>query len=139
MDLKNFFAVIKPKKYNVNSVIKYFMYKGKFIFAKSNLRIISALIAGTATNPTNFKIIFASTTSKKFFFPKKKPKKQSKNAPDWEIFGNGKRNKQEDNGNAENSDDSASEDEFDVALKCKAQRKAQRSKRSKHSDDEDSD
>ena len=54
------------------------MYKGKFIFAKSNLRIISALIAGTATNPTNFKIIFASTTSKKFFFPKKKPKKQIK-------------------------------------------------------------
>ena len=30
------------------------------------------------SNPTNFKIIFASTTSKKFFFPKKKPKKQIK-------------------------------------------------------------
>ena len=68
----------KPIKYKSNSVIKYFMYREKLIFEKSNFRIMSALIAGTATNPTNFKIMFASVTLNKFFFPKKKPKKHIK-------------------------------------------------------------
>ena len=54
------------------------MYNEKLIFQKSNFRIMSALIAGTATNPTNFKIMLASVTLNKFFFPKKKPKKHIK-------------------------------------------------------------
>ena len=75
VDLKNNFAVKKPIKYKSNSVIKYLIYNEKLIFEKSNFSIMSALIAGTATNPTNFRIMFASVSLNKFFFPKKKPKK----------------------------------------------------------------